>query len=224
MQLFKDGVVAVSGGAISSTSAPSQHSLAGSSDGETVQFAYSGDAATLELLFNNNSTAYIHGITVTNTTADVDTKFWGKKDFSISINGQDVEVTGAPSQADTASIQLSNGKVYYGQSEKAYISMNLNGNSINQKLLQNNSPNVVDTLAVDKNGDIVVTFVDQTTYPSSYTIKVQDTSQYEIPGVTSIYSFELNGNAIPNEFTKAMVLRIITRRIMEFYQLELVPD
>lgn len=199
----KDGVVAVSGGAISSTSAPSQHSLAGSSDGETVQFAYSGDAATLELLFNNNSTAYIHGITVTNTTADVDTKFWGKKDFSISINGQDVEVTGAPSQADTASIQLSNGKVYYGQSEKAYISMNLNGNSINQKLLQNNSPSVVDTLAVDKNGDIVVTFVDQTTYPSSYTIKVQDTSQYEIPGVTSIYSFELNGNAIPNEFTKA---------------------
>ncbi|MDO5306070.1 MAG: hypothetical protein Q4E87_10895, partial [bacterium] len=126
---------------------------------------------------------------------------WAKKDFSIGIGEARLDFTGAATVADLASVTTTQGEVYYALSKNAYVSANLNEKALLPSLLTNNSPEVVETLTIDKNGDVVVIFKDQTTYPYTYTIKVQDTSSYKIPEVTDSFTYAFTGNVIPSEFT-----------------------
>lgn len=173
--------------------------LKGEVDKEKVYFNYSGKPTTLTFTINGNG--YLHGFTVENTSEELDMVSWAKKDFSIGIGESRLDFIGAATANDLASATTTQGDVYYTLSKNAYVSANLNEKALRPSLLTNNSPDVVEALTIDENGDVVVTFKDQTTYPYTYTIKVQDTSAYKVPEVTDSFTYAFTGNVIPSEFT-----------------------
>lgn len=175
--------------------------LKGEKDGEKVSFKYSGEATTLTFTINGNG--YLHGLTVENTSETLDMVTWAQKDFKIGIGEAKLDVTGALTDADLAEVTAEDGDVYYALSEKAYVSVDLKDKALRPTSLTNYSPEVVESLAVDGNGDVVVTFKDQTTYPYTYTIKVQDKSKYKTPEAADTYTYAFTGSVIPSEFTSS---------------------
>lgn len=168
-------------------------------DGGEVAYVYKGEPTVLT--FTINGSGYLHGFTVKNTTEDVTP--WIRKDFSISIGNTELTAIGATTQAGKAAVSVGQGTVYYAQSKKAYVSIDLKNELLNQDLLINNSPEVVESLEVDGNGDIVVNFKDQETYPYTYTIKVQDTSQFNKPTITDKFSVDYTKEVNIADFTNA---------------------
>ncbi|MBU3804409.1 MAG: hypothetical protein H9872_06605, partial [Candidatus Cellulosilyticum pullistercoris] len=174
-----------------------------STDGEEVSLIYVGEPTTLTFkVADLSGQGYIHSLKVENTSEDLSITQWKQKNFSISIGDVEMNLQGAASEKDQAQAEVTNGDVYYAQSEKAYVSLNLEGNALTGKDLTNNSPETVENLEVNENGDIVVTFKDKTTNPATYTIKVQDTSQFVTPKVSDIYSFDYaKSEIIPHDFS-----------------------
>lgn len=175
-------------------------------DGGEVAYVYKGEPAVLT--FTINGSGYLHGFTVRNTTEDVTP--WIEKDFSISIGNTNLIATGATTEAGKASVAVDKGEVYYAQSKKAYVSIDLGNEVLSEDLLTNNSPDVVESLHIDGNGDVVVTFIDKETYPHTYNIKVQDTSQFQKPTITDVFSVDYTKEANIADFTN-------TNPINDFY-------
>lgn len=177
--------------------------LKGTTDGEQASLTYVGEPTTLTFTVADLSgQSYIHSLEVENTTEDLQITPWVQKDFSISINGVEMNVTGAESEKSQAQAEVVDGDVYYAESEKAYVSLDLNGNTLTDKDLINNSTETVESLRVNENGDIVVTFKDKTSNPSTYTIKVQDKSKFIVPKVSEVYPFDFaKSEVIPHNFS-----------------------
>nr|WP_302599806.1 pectinesterase family protein [uncultured Cellulosilyticum sp.] len=179
-----DATVADEAGKFVGTSADFQ----GAEDGSEVTFTYSGEATTLTFTMNGMSgESYLHGMSVKNIVGDV--KGWEAKDFAISIGDTTIDVKGAATAADEAEVTVSNGKTYYALSEKAYINADLKDEALRPSIIQNNSEDVVESIDVNSDGEIVVNFKDQTSFPATYTIKVQDSSKFRKPGIRDVYSF-----------------------------------
>ena len=186
---------AASGGAFSKTSVP----LKVTTDGSKEELIYVGDATTLT--FTISGSGYLHGVTAKNTSEKLDLVKWEQKDFSLKIGEISLDVKGAEAQEENATITLSEGNVYYATSESAFISVNLGDTTLKDSMLTNLSE-TVERAVVDQNSEIVVTFKDQSTYPSEYRIKVQDTGAFKEPGLIEVYSYDFSGDAVPKEFTK----------------------
>lgn len=197
----KDGVITGEVDAADGKLSKPYVNLKGEADKEKVYFNYTGEATTLTFTINGNG--YLHGFTVENTSEELDMVSWAQKDFSIGIGESNLDFTGAVTAADVASATNTQGDVYYALSQNAYVSANLQERTLRPSLLTNNSPEVVESLTINEDGDIVVIFKDQTTYPYTYTIKVQDTSAYKVPEVTDAYTYAFTGNVIPSEFTSS---------------------
>ena len=177
--------------------------LKGTTDGEKVSLTYVGEPTTLTFTVADLSgQSYIHSLEVENTAEDLQITPWVQKDFSISINGVEMNVTGAESEKSQAQAEVVEGDVYYAQSEKAYVSLDLNGNTLTGEDLINNSTEIVESLKVNEDGNIVVIFKDKTSNPATYTIKVQDRSQFVAPKVSEVYPFDFaKSEVIPHDFS-----------------------
>ena len=206
-QYGNTGYINVSGGDLASKFSRESIDLKGNSDGETATFVYSGAPAVLT--FTITASGYLHGITVENTSEEVDLKTWAKKDFSIQIGGTSIDVTGAYSQSEKASLGMS-GKVYYAFSESAYVSIDLDGAQLSTDIIEYDSNGPLSNVEVNGN-NVIATFADDSTYPAQFVIRVQDTSAYVTPAAGDMYYFELKGNAIPREF-------ISSSRINDYYK------
>jgi pectin methylesterase-like acyl-CoA thioesterase/pectate lyase len=201
-QYSESGEIIVSGGAAGSQLSKESINIKGATDGEQVDFIYSGDPTTLT--FTINGKGYIHGIIVENTSQNVDITGWAQKDFSIKIDNKILDVMGAVDQTEEAYASINEGKVYYALSESTYVNLDLGGQVLKTALLENLSPNVVSDLSINDLGEIVVTFADQSTYPYEYLIKIQDTSIFVEPNQIDSYFFNLaDGIVVPKEFSKA---------------------
>lgn len=173
-----------------------------SNDGEKESIMYVGEPTTLTFTIDGAG-GYIHSLEVENTSKDLEITPWIKKDFSISIGEVKVDLQGASAQDRKAQATVTNGKVYYAQSEKAYITTDLGGNNLADRMLINNSLDTVESLSINSENEIVVTFKDKTSKPSTYTINVQDTSQFVTPTVGDIYVFDyVKSEVIPHDFIK----------------------
>ena len=174
-------------------------------DKDIVEMIYVGEATTLTFTVETTGSGYIHSLEVQNTDEALEIKSWAQKDFSINIGDKTLELKGASAQDKAAEVTLE-GTVYYAQSEKAYVSMDLTDNALAEENLSFDSDsNTVESVALDENGDIVVTFKDKDTNPATYTIKIQDTSQFNAPTKTDSYSFDFTGTSqsIPQDFSGA---------------------
>lgn len=177
--------------------------LQAATEDEKVSLMYVGEPTTLTFTVDDLSgEGYIHSLQVKNTSENLEITPWSKKDFSISIGDTKVDLQGASSKDDKAQATITNGKAYYAQSEKAYISMDLEGNNLADMVLENHSSDTVESIEINSEGEIVVTFKDKTSHPSTYTIKVQDTSRFVTPQVSDLYVFDYaKSEIIPNEFS-----------------------
>ncbi|WP_186579867.1 pectinesterase family protein [Aquibacillus kalidii] len=195
-QYSDEGTISVSGGTPGSELFTESTKLKVPVDGEKANFYYSGSATTLT--FTVSGKGYVHGFIVENLDEGEDVTPWVKKDFSLQIGQETVDVHGAATKLENASTSMTSGSVYYSTSESAYISTDLNGEIFSSSILTNLSPDVVGNLDIDYDtNEIVVTFADQATNPREYRIKVQDTSVFVTPNKGDVYNFDFAGGAIP---------------------------
>ena len=150
------------------------------------------------ITINFTSTYYIPYILVEPmSTLDV----WAQKDFSMKIGETTFDLTGASSSKDAASVTVDQGIVYYSLAESAMVSLPLGGATLKDSMLENLSTGNVESLKVNAEGNIVVTFKDQTTSPSTFTVKVQDSDLFVTPGVKDSYGISFTAGDIPAVFS-----------------------
>ena len=198
-QYGKDAALEVTGGLENGKTTASSVSVKTATDGEEATIGYAGEATTL--VFTVKGSGYLHSITVKNTTEPIDVKQWSKKDFSIKVGDTLVEVAGAASEEEASAVTLSNGTLYTQTSDSAYISIPLSGKKLRNVAIENLSTDIVESVQVNDEGNLVVTYKDQETNPSTYTMMVQDSSLFVEPFVTDVTTYNFGSGIVPKVFT-----------------------
>lgn len=193
-----------SGGTITATSETgsfditSQSNTTGStySDGTPVwvDFLYVGDAGSV-VLTHSGSTSYLPFIQVSPTPFDVTLREFVQKSGAITINGTQIDFMSGADTNSNATVTVSAGTVISATSTEASILIDLGGNE-----LSSFTPAVSGDIAAAEvvEDELVLSFTDTSTDPTSYKIQVADNSQQAVaePGSTYTYNF-FDGSEMP---------------------------
>ncbi len=160
--------------------------FADGSYGPFVDLQYVGDAGTVVLTAAGS--AYIPYIEVSPIPYDVSLTSWVQKSGTITLNGVQIDYTSGADASSNATVSVSSGTVGYTTAEKALAIIDLGGNSLSG-LIPSLTGDVSDTQI---NGDLMeITVSDGSTLPSSFTIRIVDSSLTPAtsPGTTYTYKF-----------------------------------
>ncbi|MGQ1946705.1 pectinesterase family protein [Geofilum sp. OHC36d9] len=180
-------------GEFETNSQPSQTTECYHTDGSTVDFLYVGTAGTVEFTFEG--TTYIPIIELVPVPYDVELSAWVQKTGTITINGTEITFTAGTDVTTPPSVTVSNGLIISTTTESASIRIDLNGETLSSftPILSG------DIEAVNINGGTLeITFADESTSPTSYTLQIADnsiTAEAEA-GQTYTYSFT-DGSEMP---------------------------
>lgn len=171
--------------------------IEGSNWGKT-EYTYLGKDSTVALKITGSN--YIKKIIVTSEgVQEGEVKVWEQKNFSLTINGSTVAVTGAETATGTATIKV-NGEtdVTSTDATSAKLSIPLGNKALSEEMLSDLSDNI--TASVSGN-NVIVSFNDKTLKPYDFTILVEDTESVWEPVVetNTEYEYVLEGSGAMGE-------------------------